>query len=161
MPDKPKGKRTCRRYADFILSECFREAASAFSMIISSSSATAMPRALIHQSSSGLPISPTRRCTTPRPCGLRSYPTATKVVRARRAPGRSIHLAPCRGAGLPATGRIWRGGHEVQRKHQFRREGICLLGADLQTGGTAREDADPHFRSRNVRLSSAGIWRPI
>jgi hypothetical protein len=35
------------------------------------------------------------------------------------------------------------------------------LGADLQTGGTAREDADPHFRSRNVKLSSAGTWRPI
>ena len=30
------------------------------------------------------------------------------------------------------------------------------MGADLQTGGTAREDADPHFRSRNVKLSSAG-----
>ena len=28
-------------------------------------------------------------------------------------------------------------------------------------GGTALEDADPHFRSRNVKLSSAGIWRPI
>src|SRR5438105_1462364 len=78
-----------------------------------------------------------------------------------RAPGRSIHLAPCRGAGLPATGRISGGAHEVHRKREFRREGLCPLGADLQTGWTAREDADPHFRSRNVKLSSAGIWRPI
>src|SRR5258706_2980591 len=41
-----------------------------------------MPRALIHQSSTGLPISPNRRRATPGPCGLRSYPT-TEVVRAR------------------------------------------------------------------------------
>src|SRR4051794_25165133 len=41
-----------------------------------------MPRALIHQSSSGSPISPNRRRATLEPCGLRSYLT-TEVVRAR------------------------------------------------------------------------------
>src|SRR5689334_5080416 len=74
-----------------------------------------------------------------------------------RASGRSIYLVPCRGAGLPATGRIPGGAHQVHRKREFRREGLCLLGADLQTGGTAREDADPHFRSRNVKLSMADL----
>jgi len=69
-----------------------------------------------------------------------------------RAPGRSIHLVPCRGAGLSAAGRISGGAHKVQHKREFRRGGLCLLGADLQTGGAAREDADPHFRSRCRRL---------
>jgi hypothetical protein len=35
------------------------------------------------------------------------------------------------------------------------------LGADLQTGGTAREDADPHFRSRKVKLNQVTVMRAM
>ena len=111
-----------------------------------------MPRALIHQSSPGLPTSPNRRRATPGPCGLRSYPT-TEVVRARTR-ARSLNSSGTLSRGRAAGDRPHMGGvHEVQRKRQFRREGLCLLGADLQTGGTACEDADPRFRSRNVKLT--------
>jgi hypothetical protein len=143
--------------ADFILSECFREAASAFSMINQQLKRDGYTASIDPSIFIWLANITARRRGAPRPCGLRSYPTATKVVRARMR-ARSLNSSGTLSRGRAAGDRPHMGGvHEVQRKRQFRREGLCLLGADLQAGGTARADADPHFRSRNVKLSRAGI----
>ena len=143
--------------ADFILSECFREAASAFSMInqqLKRDGYTASIDPSIFIWLANITDPETRNTATMRLEIVPNRHQDRPSTNARWSLNSSGTLSRGRAAGdRPHMGGV----HEVQRKRQFRREGLCLLGADLQAGGTARADADPHFRSRNVKLSRAGI----
>jgi len=92
-------------------------------------------------------------------CGLRSYPT-TEVVRARtRRPGLSIHIWHLvEGQGCRRQAAYRGAHHEVQHKREFRAEKAYAFWEPIfKTGGTAREDADPHFRSRHVKLAARAL----
>ena len=119
-----------------------------------------MLRALIHQSSYS-PACRSRQTETRDTGTLRLedalYPT-TEVVRARTRAGRRYfiwHLVEGQGCRRQAAcwGALTR---NPALKREFRREGLCLLGADLQTGRTGGPDAEPRFEIQKCKAKQRG-----
>jgi hypothetical protein len=94
--------------ANFILSECFREAASAFSMINQQLKRDGYAESIDPSIFIWLANITEPERAPPRPCGLRSYPT-TKVVRARTC-SRSLDSSGTLSRGRAAADRPHIGG---------------------------------------------------